>query len=181
MDHVAARCLARTNKMKVLDSQWWAALNDEVFKDTFAKLLVSNDGGDAPPQVDPRPGKTTIEPCALHSKELCLLAHVLATACSGNPASSCQAVEDLGEQVLDTVDSSGLFLKVVGGSKAQVLTVAVRRPTSRDTILEIGTHRATIIYRKNSPALALREKSCVTLRGGLERRSKLCSAQKSRG
>ena len=83
--------------------------------------------GDAPPQLDPWPGKTMIEPRALRSKELCLLAHVLATACACNPASVCKAVEDFGEQELD---SSGSFLKVAGGSKAQVLTVAVRRAPS---------------------------------------------------
>ena len=136
MDRVAALCLAKTSKMKLLDSQWWTGFDDEASRATFACIwcLCSPD---VPPQLDPWPGKTTIEPRALHSKELCLLAYVLATTCTGNPASVCKAVEHFGEWVLA---SSGLFLKVAGGSKAQVLTVAVRRAPLRGTIVEIRTH-----------------------------------------
>merc|ERR1712224_293424 len=45
--------------------------------------------------------------------------------------------EYFGEKVLGP---SGLFLKVAGGSKAEVVTAAVRRAPSQGSILEIGTY-----------------------------------------
>ena len=72
-----------------------------------------------------------------YSKELGLLSHVLATACAGDPASVCRAVENFGEEVLG---SSDLWLKVAGGVKAEVLTAAVCMAPSQGSILEIGTY-----------------------------------------
>ena len=76
-------------------------------------------------------------PHSPHFKELSLLMHVSATTLAGDPASVCRSVEDFGEQVLGRC---GSFLKVAGGSKAEVLTAAMRRAPSRGSILEIGTY-----------------------------------------
>ena len=63
--------------------------------------------------------------------------HVFDMARPGDPASVCKVIEDFGEDVLG---SSGLWLKVAGGSKAEVLSAAVCRAPSRGSILEIGTY-----------------------------------------
>ena len=87
-------------------------------------------GQGPPPPLDPWPGQNTTAPRALYSKELRLLAHVLATARAGDPASVCKAIEDFGEEVLG---SSGLWLNfktAAGGSKAEVLSAAVCRAPS---------------------------------------------------
>lgn len=70
-------------------------------------------------------------------KELRLLAHVLNTARRGDPGSVCAAIETFGEDVLNP---SGLWLKVAGGGKADVLAAGVRRAPPKGSILEIGTY-----------------------------------------
>eukprot|EP00747_Dinoflagellata_sp_TGD_P072321 gnl/TRDRNA2_/TRDRNA2_157431_c2_seq1.p1 gnl/TRDRNA2_/TRDRNA2_157431_c2~~gnl/TRDRNA2_/TRDRNA2_157431_c2_seq1.p1 ORF type:complete len:587 (-),score=52.49 gnl/TRDRNA2_/TRDRNA2_157431_c2_seq1:102-1718(-) len=72
-----------------------------------------------------------------YSKELHLLSHVLATAEAGNPGSVCAAIENFGEEVLG---STGLWLKIAGGSKSDVLTKYMRQAPDKGSILEIGTY-----------------------------------------
>ena len=71
-----------------------------------------------------------------YSKELCLLSHVLTTALAGDKVSVYNAIEDFGKNL----DSSGLWLKVAGGNKAEVLSAVVCREPLCGNILEIGTY-----------------------------------------
>lgn len=72
-----------------------------------------------------------------YDKELGLLHHVFATATPGDPMSACKAVERFGEDVLN---AQGLWLKVAGGNKAEVLVTAVRDAPPTGLVLEIGTY-----------------------------------------
>lgn len=99
--------------------------------------LLAACGGDvrARPKSMLRP--SDIPPGAPYSKELRLLAHVLATARAGDASSVCQAMEGFGQEVLN---AEGRWLKIAGNTKAEVLTAAVRRSPAAGSILEIGTY-----------------------------------------
>ena len=75
--------------MKLAHSQLWTGVNHEAGNTAFGP----------PPLLEPWPGQNVTAPHALYSKEFHLLAHVLATACTGDPASVCKAIEDFGEEV----------------------------------------------------------------------------------
>ena len=105
---VAAMRLAKTNEMKFPDSPGRAGVDHDAGNGiaTFACIFCACSG------------QTRNPTHALYSKELHLLAHVLATARAGHPASVCKAIEDFGEEVL--------WLKVAGGSKAEVLSAVLQ-------------------------------------------------------
>eukprot|EP00747_Dinoflagellata_sp_TGD_P095470 gnl/TRDRNA2_/TRDRNA2_166478_c2_seq3.p1 gnl/TRDRNA2_/TRDRNA2_166478_c2~~gnl/TRDRNA2_/TRDRNA2_166478_c2_seq3.p1 ORF type:complete len:445 (-),score=59.94 gnl/TRDRNA2_/TRDRNA2_166478_c2_seq3:34-1368(-) len=107
--------------------------------------LIRHEPGDAhlpdeqvmAPRLDAWRRQSEFSAHAPYAKELNLLQHVLSVAKPGDPASVCKAIEDFGEEV---VCKSGLWLKVAGGSKAEVLKAAARRAPSHGSILEIGTY-----------------------------------------
>jgi len=74
---------------------------------------------------------------APYSKELRLLASVLATASAGDPHSVCGAIERFGAE---TARKESLWLKVAGGLKTAVLLAALELAPSSGVILEIGTY-----------------------------------------
>ena len=69
---------------------------------------------------------------AFHAKEFGLLAYILAQVCPGDPAAACAAMEHFAEEML--------WLKIMGGAKADVLAVAMRRAPLGGRLLEIGTY-----------------------------------------
>lgn len=72
-----------------------------------------------------------------YSKELRLLAHVIAEARPGDARSVCEAMETFGAGLLQ---GGRQWLKIAGGSKAEVLTAAIQRAPSGGCALEIGTY-----------------------------------------
>merc|ERR1719217_367437 len=80
---------------------------------------------------------SSLGPDVPYSKELRLLNHVFQTATGGDPLSIVKAIEDFGDNVLG---QTGLWLKVAGGSKSEVLANAVRNAPKHGSILEIGTY-----------------------------------------
>lgn len=74
---------------------------------------------------------------APYEKELRLLHHVLEHATAGDPSSVCTAIEDYGEVLLGP---SRQWLKVAGGSKAQLITAAGRGAPCNSDVLEIGAY-----------------------------------------
>lgn len=75
---------------------------------------------------------------APYSKEMRLLAYVLAHGKKGDPASICQAIEAYGEESLA---NTGAWLKIAGDTKTDVLNavVSVHAP-KRGSILEVGCY-----------------------------------------
>lgn len=72
-----------------------------------------------------------------YSKELRVLAHVLATAAPGDAASACAAVERFGE---GTLPGTSHWLKIAGGAKANLLVSCAQWAPQQGVVLEVGTY-----------------------------------------
>ena len=68
---------------------------------------------------------------------ICLLQYVLDNASPGDPASVCHAMDDFSEGIMT---SFGVWSRMSGLSKADVLAAAVRAAPSGGGMLEIGTY-----------------------------------------
>lgn len=137
---IALRLNSAGHRLEAIDVLQDAACKG--FWNDASPIVWETCGAPSPPPVatssveGPRSFASTPSRIA-YDKELGLLHHVFSTATPGDPASACEAVERFGEDVLN---SQGLWLKVAGGAKADVLTTAVRDAPPAGLVLEIGTY-----------------------------------------
>lgn len=138
-----------------------SALGTLVANEAESRLLAANassHGGRT--SCPPASGSLQVADIPLglpYAKEMRLLAHVLTTARAGDAVSVCTAIERFGEDVLNP---EGKWLKIAGGTKADVLKVAVEQAPDGGSILEIGTYCGFSALRM---ALARPDTRIVTL------------------
>lgn len=95
-----------------------------------------------------QPGTRLAGPSRPHEKEARLLGHVLSAAPAGDPQAICQAMEEFGRNSLSRpygggggwAHSAGQWLKLAGGDKAEVLTMAAKLAGPSGRFLEVGTY-----------------------------------------
>jgi len=131
----AVRLMAADDGASAAETLEDASANGQSNAASAALLAACGGQARARPQRNLRP--SDIPPGAPYSKELRLLAHVLATGRAGDAASVCEAMEGFGQDVLR---DEGRWLKIAGNTKADVLAAAVRLSPSAGSILEIGTY-----------------------------------------
>jgi len=114
-----------------LQMMWTKGFTDEVSARILVACGMPCDAVKRGPQRPPR------APAAVESKAAALLPYVLRVASPGDPASVCAAIERFAEEVLRPTRQ---WLKIAGGSKAEILTSALQSAPAEGVVLEIGTY-----------------------------------------